>query len=169
MGRNFEADHRGVSVKFNFGGSQNLRTQLEQGARADVFASANEKEMSALIMATLVESGTEKIFATNQLVVILPAENPAQLHSLQDLAQPGLKMVLAAEEVPVGYYTRQVLDNLSSTLGADFKTRVLGNLVSSEDNVRQVVTKVQLVVSPGPTDSPEMGLHTGFTRPIASP
>ncbi len=144
MGKAFETAHPGVRVAFNFGGSQNLRTQIEQGAAADVFASANTKEMDTLISEKLVLAGTPKIFLKNQLVVILPKNNPAGITSLKDLAKPGLKLVLAAEEVPAGRYTRQVLDHLNAQLGADYKDKVLANVVSNEDNIRQAVTKVQL-------------------------
>ncbi len=144
MGRNFEAAHPGVTVTFNFAGSQTLRTQIEQGAPADVFASANSTEMNALVADQKVQAGTPKIFLTNRLVVILPAKNPAGISSLDDLARPGLKLVLAAESVPAGNYARQVLENLNASLGADYKDQVLANVVSNEDDVRQVVAKVEL-------------------------
>jgi molybdate transport system substrate-binding protein len=143
-GKAFEAAHAGITVTFNFGGSQNLRTQIEQGAPADVFASANAKEMDALITGNLVTADRPKIFLANQLVLIVPKENPAGIKSMQDLAQPGLKLVLAAEEVPAGRYARQILENLNSLYGADYKDNVLANVVSNEDNIRQAVTKVQL-------------------------
>jgi molybdate transport system substrate-binding protein len=85
-----------------------------------------------------------QIFLTNKLVVILPADNPAALEKLENLATPGIKLVLAAEEVPVGKYARQALEQMNSTYGADFKDKVLANVVSNEDNVKQVVAKVQL-------------------------
>ena len=144
LGEAFEASHPGVTVAFNFGGSQNLRTQIEQGAPADVFASANTKEMDALIAGDLVDAGAPKVFLTNQLVVIVPQENPAEIVSLEDLAKPGLKLVLAAEEVPAGRYAREVLENLKRIFGAEFKEKVLANVVSNENNIRQAVTKVQL-------------------------
>jgi len=144
IGKNFEAAHPGVSVAFNFGGSQNLRTQLEQGAVADVFASANQKEMDGVVQAGLVVSGTAQVFLTNQLVVILPSDNPGRIEKLNDLTRPGLKLVLAAEEVPVGGYARQVLEKLEAQFGAGFRNQVLANVVSNEDNVRQVVAKVRL-------------------------
>ena len=144
IGNAFEADHPDVGVVFNFGGSQNLRTQIEQGAPADVFASANTKEMNTLVVQGFVAAGTPKIFLANQLVVILPKDNPAGITSLEDLSKPNLKLVLAAEEVPAGRYARQVLENLNSMFGADYRDKVLANLVSNEDNIRQAVTKVQL-------------------------
>lgn len=144
IGQAFEANHPGVTVKFNFGGSQALRAQIEQGAQADAFASANTKEMDALVSGKFVDSETSKIFLTNQLVVIMPAKNPAGLAALADLAKPGLKLILAAREVPVGNYALQVLDKLDLSLGAGFKDRVLKNVVSYENDVKQVVVKVQL-------------------------
>jgi molybdate transport system substrate-binding protein len=144
IGEAFETGHPGVSVMFNFGGSQNLRTQIEQGAPADVFASAHTREMDALVMGHLILADTSKIFLTNRLVVILPKANPAGIESLQDLAVPGLKLVLAAEEVPAGRYARQMLGNLNARFGEDYSEQVLANVVSNEDNIRQAVTKVQL-------------------------
>jgi molybdate transport system substrate-binding protein len=144
IGRNFEAAHPGVVVVFNFAGSQALRTQIEEGAPADVFASANQTEMDALVTDSLVAQDASQVFLTNQLVVILPANNPAGLGKLEDLARPGIKIVLAAEEVPVGKYARQALDEMNGQFGSDFKDKVLANVVSNEDNVRQVVAKIQL-------------------------
>ena len=144
LGQAFETAHPGVTVAFNFGGSQNLRTQIEQGAPADVFASANMKEMETLIEQNTIESGTPRVFLANQLIVILPKDNPAGIRTLEELGKPGLKLVLAAEEVPAGRYARQVLENLNAFYGAEYRDRVLANVVSNEDNIRQAVTKVQL-------------------------
>jgi molybdate transport system substrate-binding protein len=144
IGRDFEAAHPGVTVAFSFGGSQNLRTQLELGAVADVFASANQKEMEGAVTAGLVVSGAAQVFLTNQLIVILPQDNPGRVEKLEDLARSGLKLVLAAEDVPVGSYSRQVLEELETQFGAGFKDKTLANVVSNEDNVKQIVAKVQL-------------------------
>ena len=144
MGEAFESSHPGLTVAFNFGGSQNLRTQIEQGAPVDVFASANAREMDALVAQNMVQPGAPKVFLTNQLVVILPGANPAGIASLEDLSQPGLKLVLAAEEVPAGRYAREILEKLNAMFGADYRDKVLANVVSNEDNIRQAVTKVQL-------------------------
>ena len=100
IGKNFEDAHPGVTVYFNFAGSQALRTQIEEGAPADVFASASGKEMDTLVTDAFVSEGGSQIFLNNKLVVILPAGNPAGLDSLEDLANTGVKIVLAAEEVP---------------------------------------------------------------------
>jgi molybdate transport system substrate-binding protein len=144
IGKAFEAANPGVTIKFNFGGSQTLRTQIEQGAQADVFASANAREMDALVTGTLVGKDTPQVFLTNQLVVIMPAKNPAGLKTLADLSKPGLKLVLAAKEVPAGNYALQMLDKLDKNIGAGFKDKVLANVVSYENDVKQVVAKVQL-------------------------
>lgn len=144
MGKAFESSHPGVTVNFNFGGSQNLRTQIEQGASADVFAAANSKEMDTLVTETFVNAETPKVFLTNQLILVLPKNNPAEIVTLEDLSKPGVKLVLAAEDVPAGKYARQILENLNATFGSDYKDKVLANVVSNEDNVKQAVTKVQL-------------------------
>jgi molybdate transport system substrate-binding protein len=144
IGKNFEAANPGVTVTFNFAGSQALRTQIEEGAPADIFASASGKEMDTTVAGKFVADGTPKVFLNNKLVLILPADNPAGVTKLEDLAKPGLKLVLAAEEVPVGSYARQSLDLMNGSFGTDFKDKVLANVVSNEDNVKQVVFKVQL-------------------------
>ena len=144
IGQDFENAHPGVTIKFNFGGSQSIRAQNEQGAQADVFASANVKEMDALVAGQFVAADNVKSFVTNQLIVIMPASNPAGLAALADLSKPGLKLILAAGEVPVGNYALQVLDKLELALGAGFKDKVLKNVVSYENDVKLVVAKVQL-------------------------
>ena len=144
IGNNFEDANPGTTVSFNFAGSQALRTQIEEGAPADVFASANKTEMDTLVTDTLVAQDAPQQFLNNKLVVILPADNPAGLEKLEDLAMPGIKLVLAAEEVPVGKYARQAFDSMNGQFGTDFKDKVLANVVSNEDNVKQVVSKIQL-------------------------
>jgi molybdate transport system substrate-binding protein len=144
IGTAFEAANPGVTVKLSFAGSQVLRTQIEQGAAADVFASADHKNMDPLVTESLVMTGTYQDFATNLLTVILPPKNPANVQTLQDLARPGLKLVLEDAAVPAGNYSRQILANLSkdAAYGPDFATKVLANVVSNETDVKAVVTKV---------------------------
>ncbi|MEO8287565.1 MAG: molybdate ABC transporter substrate-binding protein [Chloroflexota bacterium] len=134
-----------VKATFNFAGSQTLVTQLSQGARADVFVSADAKTMDAAIVSGEIASGTQKLMATNRLVVITEPDN-GKVSKLQDIAAPGLKLVVAGPSVPAGNYSLQMLDKLSAdpAYGAGFKDAVLANVVSREDNVRQVVAKVQL-------------------------
>jgi len=144
MATAFEATNPAVEVQLNFAGSQTLRLQIEQGAQADVFASANQLHTDALREAQLVNEPV--IFAHNQLAVIMPAGNPASIETLADLARPGLKLVLAGSAVPAGRYARQVLENLNTypDLPSDFSQQAMRNLVSEEDTVKGVVAKVQL-------------------------
>ncbi|OGO43092.1 MAG: molybdate ABC transporter substrate-binding protein, partial [Chloroflexi bacterium RBG_16_57_9] len=146
IGAAFEQAHPGVDVAFNFAGSQQLRAQLEQGARADVFATAHSDEMESAWQKGLVLAGTERVFAHNRLLLIYPRSNPGNLAALPDLARPGLKLVVAGKNVPVGKYTREALARMSqdAAFGHDFAEKVLRNVVSEEDNVRQVVAKVRL-------------------------
>jgi molybdate transport system substrate-binding protein len=144
IGEQFKQQTSDVTLEFNFAGSQQLRTQLEQGAVADVFASANTQEMNAAINANLVLTGTSQTFVRNRLAVIVPKDNPGGIQTLKDLSKPGLKIVLAASSVPVGGYAVASLDKLNAAFGATFSQTVLANVVSYEDNVKQVVAKVQL-------------------------
>ncbi len=146
ISHDFGVAHPGVSVALSFAGSQTLSAQLIQGAAVDVFASANKTEMDKVVATGLVPPDTARNFLTNQLVVILPSNNPADIQTLQDLARPRLKLVLADKTVPAGKYALQILDNMArdAAFGADFKTKVLANVVSNETDVKQVVVKVQL-------------------------
>jgi molybdate transport system substrate-binding protein len=146
IGKLFETDHPGATAVFNFAGSQQLAQQIIQGAPADVFASANKTQMKAVIDAGGIVSGTQQSFTKNRLVVIYPQDNPAGLKELKDLANPGLKLILAAKEVPVGGYSLDFLDKATAdpAFGATFKEDVLKNVVSYEDNVKSVLTKVAL-------------------------
>jgi len=146
LGTLFEAAHPHIQVVFNFAGSQQLAQQLAEQAPADVFASASQKYMKEAIDSGRVISGADQIFAKNALVVIYPKANPAGLAALTDLTKPGLKLVLGAKEVPIGQYAVDFLDKASQdpAYGATFKDDVLKNVVSYEDNVKSVVTKVVL-------------------------
>jgi len=144
LGAQFETNHPDVDVIFNFAGSKTLRTQILEGAHGDVFASASPDEMGALLSGGLVETGAPQVFATNMLVVITPANNPAHIEALEQLAQAGLKVVMASEQVPAGRYARLALMNMNSDYGKGFDQKVIANVVSNEENVRQVLAKVQL-------------------------
>jgi molybdate transport system substrate-binding protein len=145
IARRFEATHPTATVKLNLAGSQQLASQLEHGASADVYAPADQRWMDYVRERSLL-SGEPAVFAHNRLVVIVPRTNPARIGRLQDLARRGIKLVVGAQAVPVGRYSRDMLENLSHTEGfpADFAGRVLSNVVSEEENVRSVVGKVQL-------------------------
>jgi molybdate transport system substrate-binding protein len=135
-----------ISVAFNFDGSQALRTQMENGAYADVFVSANQKQMKATEKDGLMNNSSVVIFTKNKLSLIVPKGNPAKITNLSDLAKPGLKIVMGTKDVPVGDYALQIISKLGndSAYGPDYKTEVLANVISQETNVNYVVTKVAL-------------------------
>lgn len=141
LAQRFEADHPDVDVAVSFAGSQALRLQIEHGARADVFASANPHHMDALLGAGLVVGS--RVFAHNELVVIVPPDNPASIDSFSDLPR-ARRLVIGAPTVPVGSYTHQMLARAGARLGDAFERAVLANVVSEENNVRLVRTKVEL-------------------------
>jgi len=146
IGENFAAANPGVEIVFNFAGSNQLATQIGQGAPADVFASANGTQMNVAIETGRIITDTQRTFVRNRLVVIAPSDNPAGLTSLQELATPGIKIVFAAKEVPIGQYSLDFLDKAAAdgSLGADYKEAVVANVVSYEENVRTVLAKVTL-------------------------
>jgi molybdate transport system substrate-binding protein len=121
--------------RYSFGGSNMLAAQIQQGAPADVFASANTKLPEQLYEQGLVEKPV--VFTRNELILIVPKSNPAGIHGAYDLRKPGVKLDIGAAGVPVGDYTRVVLHNL----GLD---DVLSNVVSQETDVREVLAKVAL-------------------------
>jgi len=143
---NFENTHPGAKVILNFAGSQQLAQQLSLGAPADIFASANLKQMQIAQQSGRIAAGQVRVFAHNNLVVITPLDNPAQIIHLQDLARPGLKIGLAASAAPVGRYSLEFLDKASyqADFWPDFKSDVLNNVVSYEETVRAVLSKVIL-------------------------
>jgi molybdate transport system substrate-binding protein len=131
-----------MRVTFNFAASSALSTQINEGAPADVFASADYAQMK--IVTDAGNASSPRVFATNTPVVIEPAGSDA-LADFAGLANPGLRLVLAGPDVPIGRYSREILAKASAgALGADFAERVLANLQSEEANVRAVLTKVQL-------------------------
>jgi len=150
LGPRFAATHSGaagtVAIKFNFGGSDTLVTQIAQGAPADVFASANTTQMQLAQRKGLIAS-RPVIFARNRLIVIVPASNPGNVSALADLGRPGVRLVLAAPSVPVGKYARAafaVMARNTAVFGPDFLARVAKNVVSNELDVKAVASKVAL-------------------------
>jgi molybdate transport system substrate-binding protein len=173
LGRQFEATYSGVRVRFNFAGSQQLAVQIEHGAAADVFAGADQRWMDHVVTRGLV-ADSPVAFAGNRLVIVVPAANPGRIESPDDLARPGLKVVLAADAVPAGRYAREAL----SRRGGDYRRRVLGNVVSEEETVTSVLAKVQLgeadedaasscSISPIPTTSSRRTPSLGWHGPLA--
>jgi molybdate transport system substrate-binding protein len=142
----FEANNSGVSITFNYAGSQILATQIKQGASADVFASADRKNMKSVADAGLINNSSITIFANNKLSIIVPTGNPASITSLSGLAKSGVKLDICNSSVPCGNYTLQMLAKASNntTYGSGFKNSVLANIVSQETNVNDVVAKVAL-------------------------
>jgi len=130
-----------VRVRTVFAGSQTLRLQLEQGAEADVFASANEDHMTALGASGLVEGS--RVFACNELVVIVPRDEAGVIESFSELDRVS-RLVVGAENVPVGAYARTVLERAAGVFGEEFVRRVRARIVSEETNVRLVRAKVEL-------------------------
>lgn len=145
IARDFEKANEGVDVRVQYGGSQTLAAQIEQGADADVFASADDRWMRHVVGKGLTD-GDPRTFARNELVLIIPKSNPGRVSSVLDAARTGVKVVVGSEQAPIGTYTRLALSKLSAdrAYGSDFGRRVLRNVVSEEDNVRSIVSKVAL-------------------------
>ena len=145
IAKEFERTHPGTAVRLNLAGSQQLAVQLEHGAAADLFASADPRWMDYVHERKLID-GEPIVFARNRLVVIVPRTNPARIGKLQDLERKGVKVVIGSDAVPAGRYSRQLLQNLSALDDFDsrFAARVLSNVVSEEENVKSVLSKVQL-------------------------
>ncbi len=146
----FEEEYPGSSVMLNFDGSQRLRFQLEHGARADVFASADQRQMELAQDADLL-AGDVVNFASNRLVIVVPkseteAGGMPVVQSVGDLSSEGVKLALAHEEVPAGRYAREVIQRMAAepSLGPEYADSVLANVVTDEPNVRNVLQKVAL-------------------------
>jgi molybdate transport system substrate-binding protein len=122
--------------RYSFGGSNTLAAQIQQGAPADVFASANMTLPNQLYAKGLCSKPV--VFTRNTLVIVAPKANPARIRSIYDLARAGVKLDIAGPGVPVGSYTLQVLKNMS------LSSTVLSNVVSQETDVREVLSKVAL-------------------------
>lgn len=140
----FMEQHPEIEVLLQFGSSSTLATQLLEGAPADVFASANETQMDKVREAGLIDEAAIVPFVSNRLTLIIPVDNPAQITSAEDLTRTGILLTLAAPEVPIRKYTDEALLNLETLYGVGYRERVLANLVSEEDNVRQVVARIAL-------------------------
>ncbi|GLZ06560.1 molybdate-binding protein [Actinomadura sp. NBRC 104412] len=133
LGKTFEQSHPGVKVRFNFGGSSALAQQITQGAPVDVFASASPATMKTVTDANLAD-GRPQTFVRNRLQIATPAGNPGKVTALKDLADPDLKVVLCAEQVPCGAAAKKAL------AAADLTVKP----ASLEQDVKSALNKVTL-------------------------
>lgn len=140
----YEAANPGVKLAIEFGHTPTQRLQFTQGASGDIFITASQKDMNDAITDTTVTQGANKVFATNQLVVILPANNPGNVQTLQDLAKPGLRLLVAVVDTPIGKVTLDMLAKMDKQFGAGFKDKVVANVVSNESGVKPIVSKIKL-------------------------
>jgi molybdate transport system substrate-binding protein len=130
--KTFEDAHPGVDVKLSFDGSSALVQQITNGVAADVFASADEKNMKKVTDADLT-AGDPAVFATNQLMIAVPPDNPAKITAFADLAKAGVVVVVCAPQVPCG----SAAEKVEQATGVTLKP------ASEEQNVKAVLTKVQ--------------------------
>lgn len=146
LGPAFEDANPGTTVTFNLQGTQSLKKQIELGATGDVFISAKTAYTNDLMAGGYLVNDTVKKLTSNYIVVILPAGNPGNITSLDDLARPGMKIAMGTAEVPVGINTRTVVDNLanSTLVSSGWKEGVFDNVVTYETTEPGVVTKVSL-------------------------
>lgn len=141
IGSVFEQNYENKTVNLNFAGSKTLRSQLENGAQADIFISADKKHYSALLDQGILKEGREIL--TNEMVLAVSKDAAGRIKSMEDL-QNDCKLILAEAGVPAGDYSRKIIADLKGAYGDSYEEKVLGNLVSAESNVRQVLTKVVL-------------------------
>ena len=141
LARTYEEQHPDTDLQLTFAGSQILRFQIEQGASADLFASANDAHMQELVDAHLM--GSPRTLANTDLVVIVPRENPAGIERFDHLDRAS-SIVVGTAYVPIGAYTERVLELASAELGEVFANQVRDRVVSMESNVRLVRAKVEL-------------------------
>ena len=145
LASDFAAIYPGNKVVFNLDGTQALKTQVENGAYADVFLSASNTYTTALTNEGYFVTGSVKPLTSNYVIVILPASNPANIQSLADLAKPGVKIAMEDKTVPAGTATFAALANLAkSTYNQEWNTSVFKNVVTYETSEPGVATKVAL-------------------------
>ena len=138
----FEEQNPGVTVRPSYAGSSELLAQIQQGAPADVFASASETQMDTAVEDDLVREPA--VFARNRPVVIVPADNPAGVEEFRDLATADGRYVLAEEGVPIADYAAEVLANADAEYGGGFEGAVLDKIASREANVRAAANRIAL-------------------------
>ena len=141
LANRFEEQNPGVKVRQSFESSSTLLAQIQQGAPADVFASAAEEEMNTAVEDGLVKDEPQ-VFVKNREIVMVPKNNPANIRRFQEVAKPDVKLVLAGKDVPAADYAMQILGKANEAYGADFEKDVLSNVVSRESDVRASVNRV---------------------------
>ncbi|MDQ4126567.1 MAG: molybdate ABC transporter substrate-binding protein [Actinomycetota bacterium] len=141
LAKTFEERNPGTEVRASFESSSTLLTQIQQGAPADVFASASEEEMEAAVRDGLIQ-GEPRVFVKNREVVMVPEDNPASIERFRDVAKPGVRLVLAEEGVPAADYALEILGKADEEYGSGIKAGVLSNVVSREADVRASVNRV---------------------------
>lgn len=141
----YEASHPGLTLTLSTDSSAVLAAQIEQGAPADVFLSADTSNPKMLVDGGFA-SGAATVFAGNELTIIVPLDNPANVTTPTDLARSGLKVIAAGDGVPITGYATQLIDNLGDQPGypPGFAAAYTANIVSKEDNVKAVVAKIEL-------------------------
>jgi molybdate transport system substrate-binding protein len=141
----YETGHPDVTITSSTDSSAALRTQIEQGAPADVFLSADATNPKKLVDAGLTDGGLVA-FAGSLLAIVVPSTNPARIATPADLAKPGVKIIGAGDDVPITKYALQAVGLLASQPGypADFAAAYVANVVSEEDNVKAVIAKIEL-------------------------
>ena len=135
----------GSSLTVSTDSSSTLATQIEEGAPADVFLSADTTQPERLVEGGFAD-GDPVPFATNELTIIVPSDDPGDVQAPSDLARSGVRIIAAGDEVPITKYADQVIDNLAKQPGypADFAAGYAANVVSREDNVKAIVAKIEL-------------------------
>jgi molybdate transport system substrate-binding protein len=141
----YEAAVPGSSLAVSTDSSTTLATQIEEGAPADVFLSADTMQPARLVEGGFA-NGDPVPFATNELTIIVPSDQPGDVHAPSDLARPGVRIIAAGDEVPIARYAEQLIDNLAAEPGypGDFAAAYAANVASREDNVKAIVTKIAL-------------------------
>ena len=140
----YEADHARVRFLATFDATSTLRTQIEEGAPADVFLAADTSNPQALNDAGL--AGIPLTYTSNKVTLIVPKDNPGAIRDWTDLAATGVVIIAAGEEVPITRYAEQTIANLAALPDAPpgYAAAVEAAIVSREDNVRAVLTKIEL-------------------------
>lgn len=145
LSHDFEEQNSDTDIQLQYAGSSQLTIQISQGAPADIFASANQKQIDVVLQEGL-NKGEALIFAQNELVLIVPVDNPANIRQFAELKQNNLRIITAIEGVPIRDYTDLIMSNLAQdqNYGVEFTDQFYANIRSEETNVRQIVLKTAL-------------------------